>query len=286
LEAINQNFNKLISSPNYKKINENVNPEDSQYVLKHGLQLDILYYLEYKIFPKINIFLAPLIHSYKDYPRIPFGATKLEKKKIKSQQKAIETKQKDSAYEILLSGTIRKEIENIQKYRLQRVMLDSMIKSNKFNIPEYIIQKCIHCNILYESKFDSIQKDPHKFHAFLNESIDNIGFYDLCPDCSKLKKDEIMGKYTSSIKAIDQKLEKCENTCWTCIEMTQVSIRSSKMSLKSDNAQNVKFGKPDYFLEPSECTMSTCETYKEKRGLIYNQTKCNQKHNLLKNLDW
>jgi DNA polymerase elongation subunit (family B) len=290
MQTLESLYLELINSPNYDKMKDGTEAEDSQYVIKNNIPLDILYYLEFKIFPKLQIFLAPLIHSYKQYPRIPFGSKKADKKIIKGIQQSVEKKQKERAYSILTDGDIKREMGLIQKYRLQRVIIEEMIKRNYYNIPETIIQKCINCDKYFEDKYSSIKDDPIKFHAFLNESNSNIGFFSICVSCKNQKKQEIFNCHKETSLKIKEKKESCENQCWKCIEMTSVSLKSTVIN--SNGLENVSKSKEpsnqrsNFFLNPSECTMSSCEIYKEKRKLTFAETRCTQKLNLLELLDW
>lgn len=271
----------LINNLNYKEISDNKNVDDAKYVLQNNIPLDILFYLEFKIFPKIVSFMAPLLYSYMDYPRVPFKSTKNEKSEIKKEQKKIEKVQSDMAYNILTCGEIKKNIDILQSYKLQRALLKNCISSNNYTLPDNTIHRCVQCLVLFSKSSKHLTEDPVKLYNFINEISDSIGFFDICNDCSKKGKDELISKSNGIIKKSTEEIEKCDGICWSCIKKAGVTIKSSSLDRNDDKMIN-----ENYYLNPSNCTMDMCDIYKtrEKHNFIIGVEK--KKVIMTKDLDW
>jgi DNA polymerase elongation subunit (family B) len=269
---------KMITHISYKQISDSKNVEDADYALKNNIPLDMLYYLEYKILPKLTTLIAPLLHSYLDYPRCPFGVPSREKKAIKANQKKIEIEQASNAYDVLTTGDVKEQLDILQTYRLQRQLIQRTKDLGITYIPDTPLQRCIHCNLFYSKPITL--NDPMMIFNFLEESKKEPGFYGICDSCkSKNSNDEVVIHYKNKIKDTKSKMDECESKCWKCIKNIKVSIMESKIHLKNSLPPEEL-----YFTKPSDCTMEDCDIFKEKKLHQYNMVISKQRLNLLEKL--
>lgn len=273
---------KMITNISYQQISDHKNVEDADYALANNIPLDILYYLEFKILPKLSTLVAPLIHSYTEYPRCPYVSTKAEKKRFKNEQKKIEVSQAAVAYNILTMGTIKDKLNALQSYRLQREVLSETAKMKVIYMPNVILHRCLNCNLFYQSE-PSTLNDPMLLSHFMKESKEEPGFFGICPSCASSKtKVELVDHYKTEITKGTKGFEECEKKCWSCIKNTRVSMKSSMVHQK-ESLSNTEL----YYIKPSDCTMETCDVHKEKKLHTYKSTKAKQNLKLVEKIyDW
>jgi DNA polymerase elongation subunit (family B) len=289
LEQLDSSIKRVIENVGDAGLKRGRNIEDAEYALKNGLTLDINYYLEKKILPKLCIFLAPMLFSHKDYPMAPLLCTTKTKKRVKKLKDTTETYQENIAYDMIMSGNVKEEVDKIFEYRFQRQFIEAKLEKGEHVLPPLRIHRCAYCFDFYKDS-SPLGDDPVLYHHFIHESKDNPGFYGICAECKKKSvRSVLVQNYTKQIQKKSEELQESTNSCWECIQNTCVSMKSSLVEqYKKDNKEVKNMKKEDlYWTQPDDCTMRDCSVYKAKKNSEYEKIKLENRLCVLKQLpDW